>query len=1006
MIYKFNTMNKIKRIVSAVVIFTGFAISSKSQVVDDTFTPTQLVQQVFLGQGVNVFNVTFRGDSTQQIGKFTGFNSIGIDSGIIISTGQAIDIAQGAGPNASTGIQAANSIPFDQDVVDLLQSNPNSPNEPANDAAILEFDFIPLGDSVRFDYVFGSEEYPEFVCSINDIFGMFLSGPGIAGPYSNGARNIALIPGTTDDVSIYNLNGTNSTGGCAWVGNNSNLYVDNAGGAELVYDGYTTVLRAEAQVVCGQTYHLKIAIADAGDRIYDSGVLLKARSLVSNQISLEALSPGGDTSLVEGCAAGAFKFFRPGLLTDTLEVAVTYTGTATNGVDFALLPDTIVFLPDSNTVLVPVAPIADGIFENVETITASIIQETCDGTAFNTISQTFYIVPPFPIDVEVQDLFLCPGDGGTLTAVTSGGFFPITYLWNTGQTTQTINVAPSGNQDFWVTVSDGCTNTFDADTASVLFEAIIPVFVSATSDTLIEECGTVEITFNILNAQTTPYTFPITIGGSASNGVDYSSFPTTLTFPPNTTSLTVTLQITPDNSTEGNETVSIFVNLFSSCLNSSEGVAIIIEENPSNLAVTINQTGSQTCPGDEVTLNAVGTGGTGNFVYSWSNEPANTSNSTIVSPLTTTTYTVTIIDSICGSPITQNAQFTLVPPTIADVEISSISNYDSLNCPGAIITKIISPTQGSNTNFTYLWQSIGTPNDTLSINDTLVFTANESFNYFVIANGICGKSDTSFFEIIVPNHATLTLDLGSDRTVRCIGDVVTTTATTTGGAPGLNFTWNNQQPAVYANQFSLPINITQDVVVVARDTCFRTVRDTIRYSIPNYAQLTLVSGLDTSACPNNRAPLSVVATFGEGTYTYMWTALSGTDPISSPFTDTCSVIVSAAHDYLIKVTDFCGTEATDTVNLSIRDCNIEIPNIFTPNGDGVNNKFKILGLNEYPNNKVIIFDRWGKKVKEVTNYNDENAWDGADADTGTYFYVVLFEQEGIEPKNGTVQLLR
>jgi gliding motility-associated-like protein len=999
-------MKKINRILLVIACFATFSNSSKSQVVDDTFTPAQLVQQVFLGQGINVFNITFQGDSLQQLGKFTGFATTGIDSGIIISTGRAIDIAQGGGAQASTLIQAADGVPFDQDMLTLLNSNPNSSTVDANDGAILEFDFIPLGDSVRFDYIFGSEEYPEFVCSFNDAFGMFLSGPGIAGPYSNGARNIALIPGTTDDVSIYNLNGTNSTGGCAWIGNNSDLYVDNAGGTDLVYDGHTVVLRAEAQVICGQTYHLKIAIADAGDRAFDSGVMLKARSLVSNQISLEALSPGGDSTLVEGCAAGAFKFFRPGLLTDTLEVAVTYTGTASNGIDFSLLPDTIVFLPDSNTVFIPVAPIADGILEDIETITATIIQETCDGTAFNTISQTFYIVPPDSIEVTVQDLILCPGDGGTLTATTSGGFFPITYLWNTGQTTQTINVAPSNNQDFWVTVSDGCTNTSDTDTASVLFEAIIPVFVTSSLDLLPEACGSSQITFNILNPQSTPYTFPITIGGTGTNGVDYSSFPTTLTFPPNTTSLTVTLQITPDNLPEGNETVSIFVNLFSSCLNSNEGVNITIEENPSDLAVTINQGNTQTCPGDPVTLNAVGTGGTGNFVYSWSNEPLNTTNTTTVSPSTSTTYTVTIIDSICGNPITQNAQFTVVPPTIAAVEISSISNYDSLNCPGAIITKIISTTQGSNNNFTYLWQSIGTPNVTLSTDDTLVFTANESFNYFVIATGICGRADTSFFEIIVPNHAPLTLDLGADRTVRCIGDVATTIATTTGGAPGLRFTWNNQQPSVYANQFSIPINVSQDVVVVARDTCFRTVRDTIRYSIPNYAQLTLVTGPDTTACPNNRAPLSVVASFGEGTYSYLWTALSGTDIISSSTSDTSSVIVTSNHNYLIKVTDFCGTEAIDTVNLNIRDCNIDIPNIFTPNGDGVNNKFKILGLNEYPNNKVIIFDRWGKKVKEVTNYNDENAWDGADADTGTYFYVVLFEQEGIEPKNGTVQLLR
>ena len=474
MIYKFNTMNRLKRVVLAIALIAGLSISSKSQVVDDTFTPAQLVQQVFLGQGVNVFNITFQGDSLQQLGKFNGFGSTGIDSGIVISTGRALDIAQAGNAQASTPIQTANSIPFDQDMLTLLNSNPNSSTATANDGAILEFDFIPLGDSVRFDYIFGSEEYPEFVCSYNDAFGMFLSGPGIAGPYSNGARNIALIPGTTEDVSIYNLNGTNSTGTCAWIGNNSNLYVDNTAGAELVYDGYTAVLRAEAQVICGQTYHLKIAIADAGDRAFDSGVLLKARSLVSNQISLEALSPGGDSTLVEGCAAGAFKFFRPGLLNDTLEVAVTYTGTSTNGVDFALLPDTIVFLPDSNTVFIPVAPIADGILEGIETITATIIQATCDGTTFNTISQTFYIVPPDPIEVTVQDLLLCPGEGGTLTASTTGGFFPITYLWSTGQTTQTIEITSTTN-NISVVVTNSCGTT---SSNSVNLEVFTPPVVN------------------------------------------------------------------------------------------------------------------------------------------------------------------------------------------------------------------------------------------------------------------------------------------------------------------------------------------------------------------------------------------------------------------------------------------------------------------------------------------------------------------------------------------------
>jgi hypothetical protein len=78
----------------------------------------------------------------------------------------------------------------------------------------LEFDFVPTGDSLQFRYVFGSEEYTSYTCAdYNDAFGFFLSGPGIAGPFSNGAAiNIALVPGTTVPVSISTLNGGEPTG--------------------------------------------------------------------------------------------------------------------------------------------------------------------------------------------------------------------------------------------------------------------------------------------------------------------------------------------------------------------------------------------------------------------------------------------------------------------------------------------------------------------------------------------------------------------------------------------------------------------------------------------------------------------------------------------------------------------------------------------------------------------------------------------------------------------------
>jgi len=85
---------------------------------------------------------------------------------------------------------------------------------------------------------------------------------------------------------------------------------------------------------------------------------------------------------------------------------------------------------------------------------------------------------------------------------------------------------------------------------------------------------------------------------------------------------------------------------------------------------------------------------------------------------------------------------------------------------------------------------------------------------------------------------------------------------------------------------------------------------------------------------------------------------------------------------------------------------VDAPNVFTPNGDNVNNRFIIKGLKEYPNALVSIYDRWGRMVFESSNYTEETAWDGSGVDAGTYFYIVQFTQSGVEPMTGTVQLLR
>lgn len=64
---------------------------------------------------------------------------------------------------------------------------------------------------------------------------------------------------------------------------------------------------------------------------------------------------------------------------------------------------------------------------------------------------------------------------------------------------------------------------------------------------------------------------------------------------------------------------------------------------------------------------------------------------------------------------------------------------------------------------------------------------------------------------------------------------------------------------------------------------------------------------------------------------------------------------------------------------------LKIPNVFTPNGDGLNDRFEIRGLELYPENRLIIFNRWGNEVYSAKTYT--NDWDGANLSEGTYYYI-------------------
>jgi hypothetical protein len=253
-------------------LYSNAQILVNNQVSDTTMA------QSLIGSGVIISNIAL----TCPNGAYGTFNSavsLGINSGIVLTSGAANSVI---GPN-SINVSTSNSSIGDVDLDTILINNAvGGITTSTNDACALEFDVTVQHDTLLFNYVFGSEEYEEFVASFNDVFALIITGPGIVGK-----KNIALIPNSNIPISINNVN-CNSNAAyyvCNDANNGASCSAANCPAnnttTEMEYDGYTTVLTAIQAVIPNSTYHLKLVVADATDNIYDSGVFIQGYSLKS-----------------------------------------------------------------------------------------------------------------------------------------------------------------------------------------------------------------------------------------------------------------------------------------------------------------------------------------------------------------------------------------------------------------------------------------------------------------------------------------------------------------------------------------------------------------------------------------------------------------------------------------------------------------------------------------------------------------------------------------------------
>jgi len=479
-------------------------------------TPESLVE-ILVGDGVEYSNVTFSGFECSA-GYFNGTSNLDFQTGLVMATDGLDAITPGNFGFGGGGAGSDSDLEEQLEMVDALNTN-------LNNLIILEFDFIPNSDAVTFNYIFASQEYPSFTCSqYNDIFGFFLSGPGISGPFTNNAENIALVPDpndptqyTTTPVIINTVNSGVPSGGnsgpCDDIDPNwadySVFFTDNSNAVTVSYPGFVT-LHATANVTACLTYHMKLAIADVADGGVNSAVFLQENSfnslpdieyvVESNTANIFNTNSPFVDNIYEGCGDASITFERPPGIGGDLVIDYNLFGSSTLNVDYTLSNtnnNQVIILAGDDDAVVNIGAISDGNSDDAENVLIEILplDYGCYEIQPDSIEFTIYDQPQFSI--ETDDLAaLCSDDDVELNVVPVGGMGglmappytvpPYTFQWAGLGTTASQIVNPTETTEYCVEVFDVCGQ--EAQACMTVIVEDYPDLDLTLSDPVVLEC--------------------------------------------------------------------------------------------------------------------------------------------------------------------------------------------------------------------------------------------------------------------------------------------------------------------------------------------------------------------------------------------------------------------------------------------------------------------------------------------------------------------------------------
>jgi gliding motility-associated-like protein len=518
--------------------------------------PDQEILELLSGTEVDFSNTQlsyFEGGGSQQIGQFNGLNSnLGLDSGIVLATHF---IGQIAGDQY--GLQLDPIVGVDSDL-SLMLNEFSFPNT-LKGVVSIEFDFVPSTDELNFNYVYGSNEYSSSTCSSSpDPFGIFISGPGISGPYSNGAENIALVPDpinpayfTTTPVLVNSINAgestlvNSSTFGCDAVDPNwqnyTGFYVPNSvPNPSVSLEGFTVPLQAtKSGLVPCESYHIKfvIAVGPNSNSLDGAALFIEANAFAnintfgsttntvvneSNIFSYFSSDSPFQDKIYEGCGDATITFYRPDLAVGDITFLFrpqNEIGNATIGEDYSLAGNNIVNGFGYSSILLPaedyqtqliITPYYDYVDEPDETIYISIdqinlgcIQIDPDTIIFSLSDQPELNVSfneDFSIYCPGSDVILEPNVSGGVGGFMSGSFTSDAYDYSWSQIgTAAIQIEnPIETTEYCVTVMDICETQEKSDCIKVT----VPEYDELQADLFSKIiCEDIEADLCVLNAE-------------------------------------------------------------------------------------------------------------------------------------------------------------------------------------------------------------------------------------------------------------------------------------------------------------------------------------------------------------------------------------------------------------------------------------------------------------------------------------------------------------------------